>query len=323
MELCAQVFSLKFPLLPIILAVSLLVNAAGIVFLCLFISSEAHVKSLKHDKRVLTNNLTAVSLNSDTSEPEATDQFIRRSFISHHSHQQDIFALAPPTINGPRENMTLLVYLHGMGSSYLEPFLHPTDSPLGPQLLARENNLLLLSSNYGKVASWGNDEGYSDLTQNIREVCDQYPIGDIIIMGTSMGGCVALSYPTRAPDDIKSKICGIVSVEGAGSLDQLYDRTKSQAVKTALAAAFGGPPAAALAKFQAVSLIPNINKLPSHVKVVIVSASKDQIVPPEMQQELVEILNKAHIPTKMIVLDIPHQIPAASVYDQAYDLVKK
>lgn len=317
---------MKLRLLPVLLALSLTANAGGIVFLCLFISSEAHVKSLKRDKTRLTNNLTVVSTVSAAAQNNtyaaAPGEYAKRPFISHSSGMQDLFGLAPSEISGPKTNMTLLVYLHGMGSSFIEPFTRPINGPLAPELIASDHNLVLLSSNYGRANTWGNEEGYSDLTQNIREVCQQYPISHIILMGTSMGGCVALSYATAAPDDIKKRIEGIVSVEGTGDLGRLYHITRAQDIKEALVAAFGATPDQRPEIYNQKSLLPNINKLPGNVKVVIVSALRDRIVPPGEQRYMVERLQQAGVNVKLIELNQEHGVVPASTYLEAFNYVK-
>src|SRR6202030_38276 len=98
-------------------------------------------------------------------------------------------------------------------------------------------------------SSWGSEAAMSDITQNIREVLQQFPIKNIILTGTSMGGCMVLTYATQAPPDIKEKLRGIVSVEGAGDLAKLYDKTANAHVKMALAAMMGGSPPQAQAEY--------------------------------------------------------------------------
>lgn len=159
----------------------------------------------------------------------------------------------------------------------------------------------------------------SDITQNIRAVWQKFPFKRIVLMGTSMGGCTALTYAAQAPDDIKQKIQGIVSVEGAGDLSRLYDLTDNTTVKAALASIMGGDPKHAPEQFKHKSFIPNSGGLPNAVRVAVISAQKDNIVPPQLQQELVDALNKHHTPVKLISVDGGHGAPPASFYVQGLD----
>ena len=140
-------------------------------------------------------------------------------------------------------------------------------------------------------------------------------------MGTSMGGCVALNYAAQAPAEIKDKITGIVSVEGAGDLGQLYNMTKSPAVQVGLIGAFGGTPLQLPEIYAKKSLFANMASLPAHIKVAVVSARKDDIVPKDLQKDLVHKLEEKNIPAKLIEIDGGHRVPAAPVYQEALDFV--
>ena len=312
----------KFRILAAALIISTLINAAGITFFCLFLSAQGHIKSLKRANRQLLNQLNVIKTATLAAKAEtSTGDFTRRSFISHYDGEQDYFAVSPPVLQGPTKSVTLIVYLHGQGSTCLEPFMGHTGKSIASLWVARNNSTVVLSCNF-RLASWGNKAATADITQNIRELCQEYPVTKIVMLGTSMGGCVAPTYAALAPSDIKEKIVGVVSIEGAGDLLSLYKMTKLQAVQEAMTAAIGGTAEQMPHEYAAKSLLPdNIKHLLPGVKFVVVSGQKDEVVPPALQKEMVRRLEESHIKTKLIELNIPHGMPSNDVYLQALDFV--
>ena len=66
----------------------------------------------------------------------------------------------------------------------------------------------------------------------------------------------------------------------------------------------------------------NINGLAGNVKVAVVSAKDDDIVPPELQKKIVEELTNRHQPVKLIEVEGGHGTPPSSVYKQALEFAK-
>jgi acetyl esterase/lipase len=302
----------------VLLSISCLLNAAGITFFVLFLSSESHNKSLKRSfKRQLTD---MEIVRAEANQLNSSAILSRRMFISHFDGMPDSFAVSPPFLLTPTKSVTLVVYLHGQNSSYLEPFETGAGKCLAEAIIGR-NNTILLSCNYRAPASWGNDAAMSDITQNVREMCDEYPVTRIVVMGTSMGGSIAPTYAATAPPDIKSKVVGIVSVEGSGDLASLFHQTTMDNVKNAMLTSFGGPPETRPLAYSSRSFLTHINELPQSVKFCIVSANKDKVVPPPLQKEMVDALTKANIQHKLVELDIHHEAPPIAVYSQALEYV--
>lgn len=301
-----------------LLAVSCLLNAAGITFFVLFLSSESHNKSLKRNFKRQLKDIEIVR--AEANQLNSSAILSRRMFISHFDGVPDSFAVSPPFLLTPTKTVTLVVYLHGQNSSYLEPFETGAGKCLAEVIIGR-NNTILLSCNYRAPASWGNDAAMSDITQNVREMCQEYPVTRIIVMGTSMGGSIAPTFAATAPPDIKTRITGVVSVEGAGNLASLYNQTTMTAVKDAMFVSFGGTPETQPQAYAGRSFLTHINELPQTVRFAVVSAHKDKVVPPLLQKELVDALENAHIQHKFIELDIHHEAPAISVYHEALEYV--
>jgi pimeloyl-ACP methyl ester carboxylesterase len=308
----------KTKILAGLLTVSVLLNIAGLVFFIAYLKTAGTLKTVKRERALMAQNLTAVRAEGLVTEALESGQVVRRTFCSLVDGQEDWYALMPPAVPGKLDN-TLVVYLHGMGSTYLEPFTCPQGTTIAQAISNKYPDVCLLSCNYRKESSWGSDEAMSDITQNIRAVLQQFPIKRIVLMGTSMGGCTVLSYAVQAPADIKEKLAGIVSVEGAGSLKKLYDLTDNRTVKGAIAAAMGGTYENAAAMYQRKSFLPNITGLPKSVRVAIVSARLDHIVPPALQDDLLAALQSRHYRAKLLPVDAAHGAPPAPVYVKALD----
>ncbi|MBX9725164.1 MAG: alpha/beta hydrolase, partial [Candidatus Obscuribacterales bacterium] len=206
------------PLLIGFLVISMLLNAAGIVFFILFLSEHGHNKSVRREKAALERNLAVVRSGNIINQVSASDSVQKRLFVSQFDGQMDTFAFQAPQVSAGSLDYILVVYLHGMGSNQMEPFVTPAEQPLAAYISRDNPKVAVLSCNYRKEASWGNDAAISDVIQNTREIMQEYPFKTIVLMGTSMGGCVALNLAATAPEDIKSKIAGVVSMESAGDL---------------------------------------------------------------------------------------------------------
>ena len=303
------------------LIVSVLLNVAGFIFFFSFLSLKGQLKSVKRERNQMRQNL-AVMAGKQTIDDTLTSSRIRKqSFFSHVDGSEDVYAMVMPAPIYSNSGYTLVVYLHGMGSSYFEPFVFPQEKGLGLEVVDRYPGTVFLSCNYRGKASWGNDDAMSDITQNIRQACQEMPVKKIIMMGTSMGGCTALTYAATAPQDIKEKITGIVSVESAGDLIKLCQLTKHPVIRPSIEAALGKALASDQASFSQKSFIPNIAGLPPGVKVAIVSAKKDKIVPPELQFDIYKALEEKHIQSKLLETDEGHGAPALELYLQGLDFV--
>jgi homoserine acetyltransferase len=208
-----------------------------------------------------------------------------------------------------------------MGSNNLEPFVAPHATTVANTVCQLDPSFMLLSCNYRKDASWGSKPAMSDITQNIRAVCQEYPVGRIILVGTSMGGCTVLTYAATAPEDIKGKIAGIVSVESAGDLIKLHDQTDNSTVRLTLEAMMGGSPEFAKANYEERSFLPNISGLPKSVKVAVISAKEDNIVPPSLQRDVVSSLEKQGNAVKLIEVDDSHGVPESKFYQEGMQFV--
>lgn len=324
---------MKFKVVAGLLFLSMLFNIAGIVFLVCFISARGDVKHLQKERSQMARNMAlwqdaaareraaAAVLPVASTGTGLPDRVEVRNFVSHLDGTEDQLAVRLPAwAGGPRE-YTLVVYLHGMGSNIREPFVSPADVTISNAFETVDRSTALLSCSYRKEQAWGNDASFADITQNIRHVMYELPFKRIVIAGTSMGGCTALNYAVAAPPDIKEKLVGVICVEGAGDLALLYQHTTVEGIRVSMAAAFGGTPQQLPQVYNSKSFLHNLDKLPAGVKVAIVSADQDTVVPAALQLDIVKQLQTKNLPVFHIPLHGPHHVPPWTTYADAYRYV--
>ncbi|HEY9685305.1 MAG TPA: alpha/beta fold hydrolase [Oculatellaceae cyanobacterium] len=314
---------MKFKISIALLLVSLLANGVSILFLVLVINQSHHISQLKKQKNEIAHQLNIVqdSANSKMTPYLAPSRVSRQVFMSHLDNREDCFAVAPPDPSPVPGGVTLVVYLHGLGGSFLEPFIYGNPKPIGFSIIEHCPQAVVLSCSYRREKSFGNDEALFDITQNIRHMCQRLPVKKIILFGESMGGMTVLNYGATAPSDIQEKLTGIVSIEGAGDLAQLFVQT-IPGIRVALSNAFGTPTEHP-ALYQRKSFNYNVHRLPPRVKVAIISAIKDIVVPPIQQQEIIAALKSNNNPCCLIPFDSGHGFPPESMSLQAFDFANR
>jgi pimeloyl-ACP methyl ester carboxylesterase len=326
---------MKFKVLAGLLILSIAFNVAGVVFLILYIDARGDVKNLKKDCNQMAKNLSMIQAAASAQEhavaaagavPQhvvktALDRVDQRVFTSHLDGTEDHLAVQMPNWAGGTREYTLVVYLHGMGSTMMEPFLVPPQVSVAGAFETVDRSSCILSCSYRKTQSWGTDAAFADVTQNVRHVLQELPFKRIVLAGTSMGGCSALNYAVACPPDIKEKLTGVICVEGAGDLAALYRQTRADVVRNALAAAFGGTPDQVPQVYDAKSFGKNIDKLPSTVKVAVVSVDQDTVVPSSLQFDVVRQLTDKGYKVLHVQLQGGHHVPPWTAYADAYRYV--
>ncbi|MBX9879452.1 MAG: alpha/beta fold hydrolase [Candidatus Obscuribacterales bacterium] len=311
---------MKKNVLLVVLGISLLLNGVGVVFFIGFLQAKDQYQDMKKQRNELYKSITVMRA-AGVLSPEG-ESVIRKVYRSHVDGIEDAYGMMAPLAPPPQKGLTLVVYMHGMGSNFLEPFVNPADQPIAKAIVTKDPSTVFMSVNYRGKASWGNEASISDISQNIREVMAEYPIDKVILVGTSMGGCTVLNYATKAPQDIKDKLQGIVSVESAGDLALLYKQTNHPAVQGAMIEALGGTPEQKPEAYADTSFLHNIGALPKNVNVAVISAKQDHIVPPRLQRDIVDALIKQGVRVKLIEVDEGHGAPEPSVYLAGMDFAK-
>lgn len=315
---------MKNQILIVLLVLSLLLNAAGIVFFILFLSEHGHYKSARKEKAQLERSLAVVQsagVMNQINQSAPGDPVQKQNFVSKVDGLIDSYAFQAPQFTPGATDYVLVVYLHGMGSNQMEPFVTPASQSMAAAITRENPKVGVLSVSYRKEASWGNDQAIEDLCQNIREVSQKYPFQSIVMMGTSMGACVSLNFAATAPQDIKEKITGVICVEGAGDLSQLFKETAADSVKQAMMIAYGGTPDQVLSTFHKKSFLYNIESLAPKVRVYVLSARNDKVVPPNLQRSIVEALRQKGIVNHFDEIDGPHEAPPPQYYSRGIKFV--
>lgn len=299
------------------MALSLLLNVAGIVALCFLISTSIELGKQKKKARNLERQALITNYEKLNQLEDRSGRILRRDFVSRLDGRQDSFLLSPPMTPSADGKHTLFVYLHGMGATYREPYGDPGKFMVADEIQKAFPYSVFISLNYRSPASWGETSALSDISQNIDETMQAYPTSEIVLLGCSMGGCTVLNYAACAPDNIKEKLKGIVSVESAGDLAVLFDKTSARIVKQAMVIMLKGTPRDNLKAYQQASFFHNIQGFPKQVKVAVVSAKKDSTVPPEMQKQIIERLQAIKVNSRLIEIDTNHGLPEPSVFIDA------
>ncbi len=238
----------------------------------------------------------------------AATAFQTFQFKSEITGKRDSYAWAKPYVAQKGVPGTLLVYFHGLGQDYKEPFsVAVGTATMADAIMMEEAGVAILSCNYG-AASWGKASARNDISKNIRDVLQAYPAFRIVLFGTSMGAGTAINYAALAPEDIKEKITGVLAVYPCGDLQALITKSNNPAVKPSLMAALGDPKIDDKAWVDA-SFLNNIKELSPKVKVAILSSIDDTTVPPEFQKAAVKALKKNGNKVKLINVEGNHAVP--------------
>jgi fermentation-respiration switch protein FrsA (DUF1100 family) len=296
-------------------------NILAVVLFVSYLNLLGHFKIASLEIAQLATNLNFAQTAQVVNQLSAPDKVDKRAFISHFDGEEDFMAVEPIALPTRTKEVTLFVYLHGMGQSALEPFMLPKSSPLSEMILAKDHSYVVMAPNYRSPAGWVADPVLSDITQNIKMMCAQYPVKNIILVGSSMGGCVSLSYAALAPKEIKEKLQGLVCIDAAGDLAELYHKTTFNAVKVTLEQCLGGPPEKVSTAYAAKSMLPNISNVPGQLRVTVISGRKDKTVPPELQDAVYNALKSQGRPVKMIEVDMDHGMPPIDLVMKGIDFV--
>lgn len=321
MKISQESFILKGKWLAVLLIASVLLNIAGIVFFILFLGSRGNLRTAKREKVVLERQLAVMRSATVIGDALLSEKILRRTFASHADGQMDNYAFQPPSFLAGSKDYPLVVYLHGMGSNYLEPFVTPNEQTIADAISRKNPSIGILSCNYRKDASWGSDAAFSDIAQNIRLVQQEFPFNKVILVGTSMGACTALTFAATAPKDIQDKIAGVVAVEGAGDLAKLYYETSHKSIAPSMICAFGGRPDMIPDVYKRKSFLFNLQTVPASMRFYLLGAKQDRIVPFSFQEEIRRQLENTKHTVKLEGIEGQHGIPPVAEYVKGINFV--
>jgi pimeloyl-ACP methyl ester carboxylesterase len=200
----------------------------------------------------------------------------------------------------------LLFYFHGLGQTFTEPFKLPAKKTFAQSALEEYPFLTIAACNYSEKIVWYNADNLTSATCGINHILSQMPTARIVLAGTSMGGCAALTYAATAPAEIRNRIIGVVAIYACGDLTKLYQLTQEKRATDGLLSGFGGPPERNLERYNRASLIPNLTGLSKNMRVYLISANRDVVIPTVMQDELYKVLLADNIACKLETFEGTH-----------------
>ncbi len=212
---------------------------------------------------------------------------------------------------GAGDESTLVVYLHGLGAAWQQPFMLPKRHTYASTASHVKPNVVFMSPQYATLTKCLDTTSMANITSAIEKIREKQPFKKIVLSGCSMGAAAALSYATQAPPEIRRQIVGVIAMYPAGDLVEFHDMTATALVRSALETCFGGSPADPKIKerYLSMSVIPHIDEFPKAAKVYVISALADTTVPPILQKKLVEAMSSHGISVKMEEIQAPHEIP--------------
>lgn len=219
----------------------------------------------------------------------------------------------------------LVVYFHSYGTSYTEAFNSPTPADsIAKAMLKDIPGVAIQTMDRESMAALNGSDGYREVTQLITQCWTNHPsLKHIVLCGTSLGAYESIAYLHYSPPAIFDKVCGIISVEPTDDLAELYWKTGSSKVQELIFAAFSGDPIKEPDYYRSHSVKTLYSNIPDRpdIKVCVVSAKWDRVVPPAQQKRLCETLRKKRFQVKLVEIDRPHCVADAVTYGDALHYV--
>lgn len=220
--------------------------------------------------------------------------------------------IAPSSgIFGIGDESVLIVYLHGLGANWQQPFTLPWRHTYADTATHYKPGITFMSTQFGAGGKWADENSFNDVTNGINAILKKYPSKEIILTGCSMGGSTALSYAAGAPEEIRKKIIGVIAMYPAGDFVELHEKTTTALVRSALEQCFGGAPTTPEIKqrYLDMSIMPHINEFPKETRVYMMSAKADATIPPALQKSLADALKQHGVSVELEDIDCGHELP--------------
>ena len=219
----------------------------------------------------------------------------------------------------------LVVYFHSYGGNYREPFDLPTPADsIAKALLKDIPGVAIQTIDRDSLAALNGSDGYRGVSQLISQrLAEHSSFKHIVLCGTSLGAYESIAYVHYAPQNISEKMSGIITVEPADDLAELYWKTGSPKVKQLLLTAFGGDPLQEPDYYRSHSVKTLYKNVPDRpeIKVCVVSAKWDRVVPPAQQKRLCSTLRQKKFKVALAEIDRNHCIADGITYGKALHYV--
>lgn len=194
--------------------------------------------------------------------------------------QQRYVELLPAAFDAAQPH-DVVIALHGHGSDRWQFIQDRRAECQGVRDFAAEHALIVVSPDYRAKTSWMGPEAEADVLQIIADVKQRHRIDRVFIAGGSMGGTAALIFTALHPE----LVAGVCSLNGTANMLE-YDRFQE-----AIVASYGGTKTEVLEEYKkrSAELWPERFTM----AMAVTTGGKDNVVPPQSVQRLVEKLKQA------------------------------
>lgn len=221
---------------------------------------------------------TSTAVAEDEPSPFAT--VVDQSFTADFDGSVQKYVELTPRRFAVDKPVSVLIALHGHGSDRWQFATQVRDECRAARDVAAANAMLMISPDYRGKTSWMGPAAEADLLQIIRIVKQQYPVQRVIVAGGSMGGTSALTFAALHPEQVD----GVVALNGTANHVE-YERFQD-----AIRKSFGGSKLEVPEQYRrrSAEFFPEKFTMP----VAATTGGRDEIVPPESVQRLLETLRK-------------------------------
>jgi pimeloyl-ACP methyl ester carboxylesterase len=213
-----------------------------------------------------------------------------RAFAAQLDQTEQRYVLLRPEPWDPAAEHHLLVVLHGHGGDRWQYVREARGECQAPRDLAAKYGLLFVSPEY-RGNSWLGPAAEADLVQLLADLRAEFRIGQVFLIGGSMGGTAALTFAALHPD-LVAGVCAQNPLANFLGYDAFPEGT------AAIAASFGGTAAEIPAEYQRRSAEnwPEAFTMP----VAITTGGQDTLVPPGSALRLARALQERGRPVLAI-----------------------
>jgi len=202
------------------------------------------------------------------------------SFVANYDQSKQRYVLVLPEAYDSAQSHDLLVCLHGHGSDRWQFVQAERGETQAARVIARQQNMILVSPDYRATTSWMGPAAEADLVQIIGDLRKQHAIRRLVLSGGSMGATSVLTFTALHPDLVD----GVVAFNGHANH---LEYTNFQ---EAIQAAFGGAKEAVPQEYKkrSAEFFPERFTMP----VAITTGGKDTTVPPDSVMRLGRAIQK-------------------------------
>lgn len=220
----------------------------------------------------------STAIADDKTPPLAT--MVDQTFIADFDGSEQKYVELTPYGFAADVPVSVLIALHGHGSDRWQFATQKRDECRATRDVAAAHGMLMVSPDYRAKTSWMGPAAEADLLQIIRILKNRFQVKYVIVSGGSMGGTSALTFAALHPEQVD----GVVALNGTANHVE-YERFQD-----AISKSFGGSKQEVPEEYRrrSAEFFPDRFTMP----VAATTGGRDESVPPESVQRLVELLGK-------------------------------